>query len=147
KICADTVHLVNKTDPRNFVTVGLTPDGLGLRLDAGDRIEDDYAAVQHAQATLNFGREIDVAGRIDNADLVIEPVCRGGGRRNGDSALALLIHGVHRGGALVDLAHAMDHSSIVEDALGRRRLAGINMGNNANIPDSFQRIISHNSTT
>jgi hypothetical protein len=35
------------------------------------------------------------------------------------------------------LAHAMDDTGIVQDALGRRRLARINMGNNADVPNSI----------
>jgi len=39
EIGADPVHLVDVGDPRNVVLVGLAPDGLGLRLDAGDRVK------------------------------------------------------------------------------------------------------------
>jgi thiamine monophosphate synthase len=36
EVGADTVHLVGEDEARDFVAVSLAPDGLGLRLDAGD---------------------------------------------------------------------------------------------------------------
>ena len=42
-------------------------------------------------------------------------------------ALLLLFHPVHDGGALVDLAHFVGAAGVVEDALGRRRLTGVDV--------------------
>ena len=61
EVRADAVHLVDEADARHAVLVGLAPDGLGLRLDAGDRVEHGDRAVEHAQRALDFGREVDVA--------------------------------------------------------------------------------------
>ena len=44
------VHLVDEAHPRHVVLVGLPPDRLGLRLDAGDRVEHGDGAVEDAQA-------------------------------------------------------------------------------------------------
>src|SRR3712207_7976867 len=49
----DAVHLVDVGDPRDAVLVGLAPDRLGLRLDAGDRVEQRDRAVEHAQRALD----------------------------------------------------------------------------------------------
>ena len=62
------VHLVDERQPRHVVLVGLPPDRFALRLDAFAGAEHHHAAVQHAQAALDLGREIDVAGRIDQVD-------------------------------------------------------------------------------
>jgi hypothetical protein len=62
------VHLVDEADARNVVLVGLTPDGLGLRLDAGDAVEHGDRAVEHAQRALDLDGEVDVAGRVDDVD-------------------------------------------------------------------------------
>src|SRR5208337_3980120 len=80
-----------------------------------------------------LGREIDVAGRVDDVDLVVAP--EGGGRGAGDrdAALLLLLHPVHRGFAVVDLADLVGLAGIVEDALGRSRLAGVYMGHYADV--------------
>ena len=51
KVGADAVHLVDEADARNLVLVGLAPHRLGLRLDAGDRVEHGDRAVEHAQAS------------------------------------------------------------------------------------------------
>jgi hypothetical protein len=37
----------------------------------------------------------------------------------------------------MDFAHAMDDTRIIQDTLCGRGFAGINMGNNANIADTF----------
>ena len=58
---AGAVHLIDEAKPRHAVLVGLPPHRFGLRLDAGDRVEDDDAAVEHAQRPLHFDREVDVA--------------------------------------------------------------------------------------
>ena len=50
EIGADLVHLVDEYDARHAVLVGLTPNGLRLRLDALIAVENAYRAVEHAQA-------------------------------------------------------------------------------------------------
>ena len=66
EIRADSVHLVDERDAGNAVLVRLAPDGFGLRLNAGDTAKTSDCAVEHAQGTLHFGREIDVAGSVDD---------------------------------------------------------------------------------
>ena len=51
EVRAHAVHLVDEAHPRDFVLVGLAPDGLGLGLDAGDGVEDGHRAVEDAQAS------------------------------------------------------------------------------------------------
>src|SRR5204862_4464142 len=91
-------------DPRHAVLVGLAPDGLRLRLAAGGRVAHRYGSVEHAQRTLDFGREIDVTRRIDDVDAVIAPEAGGRGGGDGDAALLLLLHPVHDRRAFVDLS-------------------------------------------
>src|SRR3546814_16690397 len=65
-----------------------------------------------------------VAGRIDDVDPVILPE---GGRRgggDGDAALLLLLHPVHGRHAVMDFADLVRPAGVVQDALGRRGLAG-----------------------
>src|SRR5215211_2091989 len=45
---ARAIHLVDETETRNAVLVGLPPNGFRLRLDPGDGIENDDATVEHA---------------------------------------------------------------------------------------------------
>ena len=46
---AGPVHLVDERDPRHPVPVGLPPDRLALRFDAGHRVEHGDSAVEHPQ--------------------------------------------------------------------------------------------------
>ena len=43
------------------------------------RVEDDDRAVEHAQAALDLGGEIDVAGRVDQVDRAAAPLERDAG--------------------------------------------------------------------
>ena len=60
------------------------------------------------------------------------------GRRGGrdrDAALLLLLHPVHRRGAVVHLADLVVDARVEQDALGRRRLAGIDVRHDADVAD------------
>ena len=119
--------LLTKRDARDAVLVGLPPHGLRLRLDAADGAEQRDGAVEHAQAPLDLDGEVHVPGRVDDVDLRVAPGDGGGGRGDGDAALLLLRHPVHDGGALVDLADLVRLPGVVQDALGRRGLAGVDV--------------------
>ena len=73
EVRAHPVHLVDVGDARHMVAVGLVPDRLRLGLDAADRAEDRDRPVEYAQGALDLGREVDVAGRVDDVDLVLPP--------------------------------------------------------------------------
>ena len=121
------VHLVGEDDARNPVFVALTPDRFGLRLDALVGIEHAYRAVEHAQRTLDFDGEVDMAGGVDDVEALAVPE-RGGRRRgDGDAALLLLLHPVHRRGTFVHFADLVALAGVIQDALGGRGLAGIDM--------------------
>ena len=70
EVGADAVHLVDEAHARDVVLVGLAPHRLGLRLDAGDRVEHRDRAVEDAQRPLDLDGEVDVAGRVDDVDPV-----------------------------------------------------------------------------
>jgi hypothetical protein len=139
EVGAGAVHLVDERDPRHLVLVRLAPDGLGLRLDAGHGVEDGDRAVEHAQAPLHLDRKVHVPGRIDNVDPMVAPLRGRRRRRDRDPALLLLRHPVHRRGALVDLAHLVGAAGVVEDPLGRRGLAGVDVRHDPDIADAVQR--------
>ena len=138
EVRAGAVHLVDEGDARNAVAVGLPPDRLGLRLDAGDGVEDGDRAVEHAQAALHLDRKVHVPGRIDDVDTKIAPLGRRRSRGDRDPALLLLRHPVHHRGALVDLAHLVGAAGVVEDPLGRRGLARVDVGHDPDVPDVLE---------
>ena len=139
EVRARAVHLVHERDARNLVAVGLAPDGLGLRLDTGDRVEDRDRAVEHAQASLDLHRKVHVPGRIDNVDSKVTPERRRRRRRDRDAALLLLLHPVHDCCALVDLAHLVGAAGVVEDPLRRRGLARVDVGHDPDVADALER--------
>ena len=139
EVGAGAVELVDEAEARHAVPVGLAPDRLRLGLDAGHAVEHDDRAVEHAQAALDLDGEVHVPGRIDDVDAMIAPE---GGRRgggDGDAALLLLRHPVHRGCALVDLADLVDLLGVEEDPLGDRGLAGVDVGNDADVARAGER--------
>src|SRR6185437_15263542 len=145
EVRARAVELVDEAHARNMVLLGLPPDGFRLRLDAGDAVEAGYGAVEHAKRALDLDGEIDVAGRIDDVDTVLRPIAGGpetSGRRrcDGDPALLLLLHPVHGRRALMDFADLVGLAGVIEDALGRRRLAGVDVRHDADVAIAFERM-------
>ena len=138
EVGARAVHLVDERDPGDAVLVGLAPHRLGLGLDAGDRVEERHGAVEDAQAALDLDRKVHVPGRVENVDAVVTPEAGRRGGRDRDAALLLLDHPVHGGRALVDLAHLVGAAGVVEDALGRRGLARVDMGHDPDVADPVE---------
>ncbi len=67
------IELVDEGDARHAVAVRLMPHGLALRLHTFDPGEDHDRSVEHPEAALHLGREVDVAGGVDQVDLVVVP--------------------------------------------------------------------------
>ena len=137
---ADAVHLVDEAEPRYVVLGGLPPDGLALRLDPLDGREDDDGAVEHAERPLDLGREVDVARSVDDVDrdrlaARVLPVAGDRRRDDRDAPLALLFQVVGRGVPLVDVSHPVDLAGVVEDPFGGRGLAGVDVGDDADVAD------------
>src|SRR3546814_16544829 len=65
-----------------------------------------------------------------------------GGRRggDGDAAFLFLFHPVHRRGAVMDFADLVGLAGIIEDALGRRGLAGVDVRHDTEIAIAFERM-------
>ncbi len=135
EVGARTVELVDEDDARNIVAVSKTPVGLGLRLHTGHTFNDKDCAIEHAERTVHFDVEVDVARGVDDVDAVIVPHAGHGCGRDGDAALTLLRHVIGRGVALMDLADLMRHTCVIQDTLGRRGLTRVNVRGNPDITD------------
>ena len=154
EIRADAVHLVDEGDAGDAVLVGLAPDGLGLGLDAGDAAEHGDGAVEHAQRALHLGREVHVAGSVDDVDaellalvqlddalfLARGPETGRGRGGDGDAALALLLHPVGHRGAFMHLADLVDRAGVEKDALGQRGLARVDVRGDADVARALHRV-------
>src|SRR3978361_1196917 len=125
EIGAGLIHLVGEDDARNLVLVSLAPDGFSLRLNALVGVEHAYGTIEHAQRTLDFDGEVDVAGIVDYLQPLAFPEGSRRSRRDGDAALLLLLHPVHRRGTFVHFADFVALAGVIQDALGGRGLIGI----------------------
>src|SRR5690606_12643518 len=112
-----TVHLVDEGQARHLVLVGLAPDGLGLRLHATHGVIDHHSPVEHAHGALHLDGEVHVTGGVDDVEAVLGigqvhslPEAGRGSGRDRDAALLLLLHPVHRGGAVVHLTDLVVHA-------------------------------------
>ena len=136
------VELVDEAEAGYAVAVGLTPDRLGLGLDAGHAVEDDHRAIEHAQAPLDLDGEVHVPGRIDDVDTMIAPERRRRGSRDRDAPLLFLGHPVHGCSAFMDLTDLVDLLRVEEDPLGHGRLAGVDMRDDSDVPRLRERNLS-----
>ena len=138
EVGTQAVHLVDEAEAGDVVLVGLAPHGLGLGLDAGHGVEHGHGTVEDPQRPLDLDGEVDVAGRVDDVDAVVVPAAGRGGGRDGDAPLLLLFHPVHRRRALVDLADLVVAAGVVEDPLGRRGLARVDVGHDPDVAGGLE---------
>ncbi len=150
EVRAHAVHLVDVAHARHVVLVREPPVGLGLRLDARHAVEYDDRAVEDAQAAVHLDREVDVSRGVDQVDLIALPLARDGRALNRDAALALLLEVVGRRAGLavlgvVDLDDLVLLARVIEHALGRRGLARVDMGDNADVAVQLEGLLpGHN---
>ena len=111
-----------------------------LGLNATHGTKDGDGTVEYPQAALNLDREVNVTRCIDDVDsMFIEmlvhaaPETGGGGRGDRDAALLFLLHPVHDSSTVVHFANLVRNAGVEKNALGRRRLTGINVSHDADI--------------
>ena len=127
---AHPVHLVDEGDAGDLVPLHLAVDGVGLALDAAHCAKDQDGAVEDPQSALNLDGEIDVAGRVDDIDLVTLPLAKGGRGLDRNALFALQIHAVHLGADPVLPSHLVDvadSACVEENALCQRGFARIDV--------------------
>jgi hypothetical protein len=146
EVGAGAVHLVDERKPRHRVLVHLAPDRFGLGLHAGDGAEHGTGAVEHLEAALDFDGEVDVSRGVDDVEAVLGelvfhslPERRGGSRGDRDAALLLLLHVIHDGGAVMHFADLVRNAGVEKDALGRRRLAGVDVRRDTDVTVALDR--------
>ena len=67
------------------------------------------------------------------------PSARNGSGSDCDSTLTLLLHPVSHRGAFMDLPHLVDRTGIEQNALGRGRLAGVNVRGDTDVTRVLER--------
>ena len=103
-----------------------------LRLDPLRRVDDEHRALARLQRARDLVGEVDVPGRVDQVQLVALPHHADGLRLDRDPALALEIHRVEQ--LLAHLA-AGDGFGDLEDAVGQRRLAVVDVRDDREVAD------------
>ena len=139
EVRADAVHLVDERNLRDLVLLGLAPHLLGLGLNTADRAVEGDRTVENAERTLHLSREVHVSGSINQREAVLPPRHAGRGGLNRDAALLFLNHEVHRRRAIVHFADLVVLARIVEDSLGCRGLAAVNVRHDAEIAHMVER--------
>jgi len=120
--------------------------GYRLRLDALASIDYQQRTLARGQRATDFIGEVDVAGRIDEIQLVGLAIARSVIKRDavgfdGDAALALEIHRIQHLGFHFTLGQTTTH---LDKTVCQGRLAVIDMGDDGKIADMTQ--VTHSST-
>src|SRR5690606_12281355 len=87
--------------------------------------------------------KVEVAGRVDQVDLVLLPGDRCQGGLDADAALHFVGVEIQDAGAGVDPAHAVGHACDVEQQFGQLRLARAAVGDEGHVPQAFYRLAVH----
>ena len=137
---AAAVHFVDVANARHAIVVRETPVGFRLRLYTSDTVEHHHGAVQHAQRAIHLDGEVDVPGGVDQVDLLLAPEAGDRGALNRNAALLFLLEVVRRRRRLqilgvMDVDDRVLAPGVIQDALRRRRFAGIDMGDDADVAD------------
>ena len=128
-------------DGNDFEVVVQRQVGVGerLRFDSLRRVHHQQRALARLQAARNFVREVHVAGRVDQVELVQVAVVgrivqADGVGLDGDAALALEVHRVEN---LLHHFALRKRAGDFEQAVGQRRFAVVDMRNDREIADEF----------
>ena len=111
--------------------------GHRLRLDALARVDDQQRALAGRERAAHLVREVDVAGGVDQVEAVDAAVARRVLQRRGlrldrDAALALDVHRVEHLRFHLAVAQA---AAALDQAIGQRRLAVVDVGDDREIAD------------
>ena len=115
--------------------------GHRLRFDALSRVDQEHRAFTGGQAPRHFVGEVHVTGGIHQVQLIDFPVLgriRHGHRMGLDRDAALLLQ-IHRVEVLRGHIAHRHRVGVLQKPVGQRRLAVVNVGNNAKITDEKMR--------
>ena len=120
-----------------IVVERLVDVGERLGLDALRGVDDEERALAGGKRAVHLIGEIDMAGRVDEVELVGLAVLglvgeAHGLRLDGDAALALDIHGIEH--LLLHLAE-IEAAGQLDQPVGQRRLSMVDMGDDGEIAD------------
>ena len=138
EVRAHDIHLVDVYHTGNMVVIGLSPNCLGLRLNAALGTQYGHAAVKNTQRALDLNGEVNVARGINDIDSGIAPVAGGCCGSDGYTSLLLLLHPVHGRGTFMGLADLMVYTGVIKNTLCCRSLAGVDVSHDTDISGFFK---------
>ncbi len=135
RVGVGAVDLVDAQDGTQAHLQRLGQHELGLGHDALFGVDQQDAAVHHAQDALDLAAEVGVARRVDDVDAGLAglavPQDRGALGQDGDAAFALLIVGVH--GAFCGRLIGAEQARLGEQGVDHGRLAVVNVGDDGDV--------------
>ena len=137
---AGKIDLVDDRDDGQVVGRGQIDVGQGLRLDPLRGVDHQQGALTGRQRSRDLVVKVDVAGRVDEVQLVGLAVARlehqaHGGGLDGDAALALEVHAVEELALLFALG---ERTGGIEQAISKRRLAVIDVRDDGEVADEMR---------
>jgi len=102
-------------------------------LDALGGVDQKDGALTRGQAPGDLVAEVDVAGGVDEVEGVVLPRQPDVLGLDGDPPLPLEVHGVH---VLLSHLAGIHRTRQLEDAVGQRRLAMVDVGNDREVADA-----------
>ena len=137
RIGVGAVDLVQADDGAQAHLQRLAEHELGLGHHPFLGVDQQDAAVHHAQDPLHLAAEVGVAGRVDDVDAGVAglavPQHAGALGQDGDAALALLVVGIH-GAFGVGLVGA-EHPGLGEQLVHQRGLAVVDVGDDGDVAE------------
>ena len=112
---------------------------------SGGRAHHEHGALHGVQRASHFAREVEVAGDIDDIELLAVHLNRRHGRADGDMALDLFGIIVTDSVAVLDTALAIGHAGSIEHRLNQRRLAFRAVSQYSDVAYVLHHVVLHKS--
>ena len=133
EISTHDIHLVDVYHTRYLIVISLSPNSLGLGLNAALCTKNGNRAVENSQRSFNFNGEVNVAGSIYNVESVTLPVASSSSRGDSDTSLLLLCHPVHCRCTVVCFTDLIVNTGIEQDTLSSSCLTGVDVCHDTDI--------------
>ena len=138
-ICGREIDFVDHRQELEVVLHGQVEIGDRLGLDPLGGIHNDQSTVAGHQRTSHFVGKVDVPGRVDQVQLVVVPVRGMIGERDrvaldGDAPFTFDVHLVQQ---LISEFSLRDTAAGLDEPIGQRGFAVIDVGDDAEVSDEF----------
>ncbi len=132
--------LLMKAIAGTAVAFHLTVDGDRLALHTTDAAQHQHRTIENAQRPLHFDGEVDVAGSVDQVDVVAVPLHAGRGTGDRDPTFFFQFHVVHGRAiaATTDFFDLVNSAGVEQDPLAERRFARVDVGTDTDVSDFLQ---------